>query len=126
VFSLYLTSSAGSDDLLSAKGMRVIGEAKVATLMNVDVHVERPHDTIPGIIIGELGGPMHELVKLVVGTLNETGEVLQSMGYPDLGSFVLEVLREGEKAQSEDDVNAQADVVLERVKFVLSLLCLMS
>jgi hypothetical protein len=117
IFSLFLTSVIGGEgDLLSAHGMQSIDEQKVAELMRVSLHVERPHESIPGVTVGELGGPMHDLVKLITGTLNETGSVLVKSGYPDLGSFVIEALQEGEKAKSEDKVGADVDVVLERVR----------
>ena len=117
IFSLFLTSSTGGEgDLLSARGMQCIREQKVAELMHVSLHVERSHESIPGLTVGELGGPMHELVKLITSTLNETGLILVRAGYPDLGSFVLQALQEGEKAKSEDKVGADVDVVLERVR----------
>ena len=117
IFSLFLTSFIGGEgDLLSANGMQSIDEQKVAELMRVSLHVERPHESIPGVTVGELGGPMHDLVKLITGTLNDTGSVLVKSGYPDLGSFVIEALEEGEKAKSEDKVGADVDVVLERVR----------
>lgn len=84
--------------------------------MRVSLHVERAHDSIPGVTVGELGGPMHELVKLIAGTLNETGSVLVKSGYPDLGRFVLEALQEGEKAKSANQTGADVDVILERVR----------
>jgi hypothetical protein len=111
---MYLTSTVGEGDLLSAKGMHAIRDEQVAELMGVSVHVEKPHDTIPGLTVGELGGPMYDLVKLVTETLNETGDVLLKTGYPDLGSFVLQALRESKGSRTESD-NAQADFVLERV-----------
>jgi hypothetical protein len=117
IFSLFLTSFIGGEgDLLSAHGMQSIDEQKVAEFMRVSLHVERPHESIPGVTVGELGGPMHDLVKLITGTLNDTGSVLVKSGYPDLGSFVIEALQEGEKAKSEDKVGADVDVVLERVR----------
>jgi hypothetical protein len=96
--------------------MQDIQEQKVAELMRVSMHVERPHESIPGVTVGELGGPMHELVKLITGTLNETGLILVRAGYPDLGSFVLEALQESEKAKSKDKVGADVDIILERVR----------
>lgn len=119
VFSLYLSSSGGGGDMLSARGMRTIEQAKVAELLGVNLHVERPHDTIPGLTIGELGGPMYELVKLITNALNETGEVLIKSGYPNLGAFVAEALKEGEKAALNSSPSAVLDVVLERVRFVI-------
>ncbi|KAG6866612.1 hypothetical protein C0991_000722 [Blastosporella zonata] len=112
-FSLYLSSSIDGD-LLSAKGIAAIDVAKVAELMGVNVHVERPHDTITGLTVGHLGGPMFELVNLVTGVLNETGNVLVNMGYPNLGAFVAEALKEGAKAHSPDGVQ-ELDTVLERL-----------
>ncbi|KAJ7039243.1 hypothetical protein C8F04DRAFT_1320585 [Mycena alexandri] len=72
VFSLYITSSADEHDLLSARGIQNISEAKVAELMRVNVHTEKPHETLEHVTIGELRGPMYDLVKLVTGVLNET------------------------------------------------------
>ncbi|EPQ57558.1 hypothetical protein GLOTRDRAFT_38685 [Gloeophyllum trabeum ATCC 11539] len=90
VFSMYLDSDA---DLLSARAMQSVGEGKVAELMGLSVHTERNHESIPGVTVGELGGPAYELVKLVTETLNSTGEALVSGGYPDLGAFVVEALK---------------------------------
>ncbi|EIM82983.1 uncharacterized protein STEHIDRAFT_133766 [Stereum hirsutum FP-91666 SS1] len=117
VFGLYLSSSIGADDdLLSAKGMRSISETKIVELMGVSVHVERPHESIPGVTVGEVGGPIHELVQLLKTLMNETGNVLVNGGYTDLGSFVLEALKEGEKATRQSgDKTAAAEVVLERL-----------
>jgi hypothetical protein len=114
VFSLYLSSSVGNEDFLSARGMQAIPDYKIAELLGVSQHVERPHETISSVTVGELGGPMHDLVKLITGTLNETGNVLVNMGYPDLGSFVLEALRDGDKAKS-DNITAGGEFILERV-----------
>lgn len=116
MFSLFLTSSTGGEgDLLSAQGMQSIQEQKIAELMGISIHVERPHESIPGVTVGTFGGPIYELVKLITGTLNETGSVLVKAGYPNLGCFVLEALREGEKAKSEDEAGADVDIILDRV-----------
>ncbi|KZT04688.1 uncharacterized protein LAESUDRAFT_737883 [Laetiporus sulphureus 93-53] len=126
VFGLYISSATGTGegDYLSAKGMRDIREHTVADLMGVaeSVHVERAHESIPAVTVGELGGPVWELVQLVTETMNETGSVLVDTGYPDLGSFVLEALKEGERAKhasSGDDPNIDCDVVLERLVRVI-------
>lgn len=120
VFGMYLSSSTGSGDLLSARGMQAISEATIADLMGVteSMHVERQHETIPGLTVGELGGPVYEVVQLITKVLNETGTVLVQSGYQDMGNFVLEALIAGEKARKErpDDLNApECDVILERV-----------
>ncbi|KAI9572102.1 hypothetical protein HD554DRAFT_2015910 [Boletus coccyginus] len=92
VFGMYLSCTTGEDDLLSAKGMRTATPQRIAELMSVKIYLERPHETLPGVTVGELGGRVYDLVKLISTTLNETGEILQRSGLPDLGSFVLRSL----------------------------------
>ncbi|KDR75389.1 hypothetical protein GALMADRAFT_249435 [Galerina marginata CBS 339.88] len=111
LFSMYITSTTGEGDLLSAKGLRTIDISKIAEFMGVSLHVERPHDTIPGVVVGELGGPLYQLVELIASVLNETGRILEDTGYPDLGSFVAETLERTRKLQANDD--AAVDFVLE-------------
>ncbi|KDQ57715.1 hypothetical protein JAAARDRAFT_35401 [Jaapia argillacea MUCL 33604] len=116
LFSMFLGSSTGSGDFLSGEGMKAITDQKVSELMGLSVHTEKPHETIIGITVGELGGPAYELVKLVTKTLNETGNVLVDGGYKDLGCFVLEALKEGEKVKIQKGTpDADVEVVLERL-----------
>ncbi|CDO72798.1 hypothetical protein BN946_scf184994.g51 [Trametes cinnabarina] len=115
VFGAWISSSTGAGDYFSAKGMEAMTEATVADLMRVTdvIHVERPHEKIHGVTVGELGGPIWEVVQLITKTLKETGEALIKGGYPDLGSFVLEALKEGEKAKKAGQ--DEAEVALERL-----------
>ncbi|KAJ7124914.1 hypothetical protein C8R44DRAFT_781783 [Mycena epipterygia] len=115
VFSLYITSSTDGDDLLSARGMQNISEGRVAELMRVSVHTEKPHETLAHVTVGELRGPMYDFVKLVTRVLNETGEILVNTGYPDLGMFVLEALKDGRKARSDTNHHADVEFILERL-----------
>jgi hypothetical protein len=114
VFGLYL-SSADGPDLLSASSLKEIGEDKVAELMNINVLVERPHETLHGVTVGERGGRGYEVVKLVTGAMNSTGDALVNGGYPDLGAFVIEAFREGERARNADDPDAELNIIVERV-----------
>jgi hypothetical protein len=115
VFSLYITSSS-DENLLSSQGMLSIRMTKVAELMGVSLHTEKPHENLPGVIVGELGGPLYDLVKLVTEVLNETGAILHSGGYQNLGSFVLEALKEGARVQeSQKSATAGLEISLERV-----------
>lgn len=129
VFGMYLSSTTGSGDLLSARGMQSISQATVADLMGVAgaMHVERPHESIPGLTVGELGGPLFEVVQLVTKVLNETGSVLVQSGYQDLGGFVLEALNAGAKTKretSDDKAAPECDVILERVSYSTPVVCL--
>ncbi|KAF8659217.1 hypothetical protein AX16_001878 [Volvariella volvacea WC 439] len=113
MFALYLSSATG-EDLLSAKGLQNISAAKIAELLGVSLHAEKPHSAIPGVTVGQLGGPIYEFVKSLAGVLQDTGETLVNSGYPNLGAFVLEALKEGSKAQ-KNDPDAVVEVVLERL-----------
>ena len=112
LFGLYISSVPGEDDLLSAHGLRTIQMSKIAELMGISLHIERPHETIPGITVGELGGSLYDLVKLITSVLNETGQILVQSGYANLGLFVAEALQQGGKVNSK----AAIEVILERVK----------
>ncbi|KAG5636362.1 hypothetical protein H0H81_008310 [Sphagnurus paluster] len=57
---------------------------------------------------------MHELVGLITSALNETGDILVNLGYPNLGAFVAEALEAGAKVKSGAETS-QVDVVLERL-----------
>jgi hypothetical protein len=105
VMALYLSSTVEAD-YMSARGMVALDHQKVADLMGViqHIHVEVPHESLPGVIVGELGGPIFELVRIITKILNETGQALQSGGYPDLGTFLLEALK---KAKGDPDVVLQ-------------------
>ncbi|KXN93403.1 hypothetical protein AN958_00329 [Leucoagaricus sp. SymC.cos] len=114
VFSLYITSSS-EENLLSSRGMKAISMTKVAELMGISLHTEIPHESLPGVMVGELGGPLYDLVNLVTGVLNETGTILVSGGYPNLGGFVLEALKEGGRRASHGSEHSSLEVVLERL-----------
>lgn len=110
VIAMYIDSTSGAGDLLSAKGMKVIDERRISSLLNISIHKESPHESIPGVSVGQLGGPLYEMVLLVKRLLNETGSILEEHGYPDLGSFVKQAFEQG--AQSP---GYACDVILERV-----------
>ena len=59
-------TGAGAGDYFSAEGMASMTEATVADLMRVTdfIHVERAHESIPGVTVGELAGPIWEVVQL--------------------------------------------------------------
>ncbi|KAG7446448.1 uncharacterized protein BT62DRAFT_894860 [Guyanagaster necrorhizus] len=102
--ALVLSMYIADDGLLTARGMQSVDVGKVAELMCVNIHVEKAHESIPGVTVGELGGAMYELTTLITGVLNETGDVLVTAGYPDLGTFVAQCL------EARD-----AQVILERL-----------
>ncbi|CAE6463439.1 unnamed protein product [Rhizoctonia solani] len=81
-----------SDSLMSARGWINLTDGQIAGLLNISIHQERAHETIPGLIVAERTGQLSELVGLIGQTLREAGEVLVQGGYEDLGAFVVEGL----------------------------------
>jgi hypothetical protein len=110
VIAMYIDSTTGSGDLLSAKGMKAVDEQKISDLLNISIHEEKPHDSIPGVTVGQLGGPLYEMVSLIKRVLNETGSILDQHGYPDFGSFIKQAFEEGAK----EPENA-CEIIVERV-----------
>ena len=82
--------------------------------MRINLYVEHSHELISGVTVGELGGPLYNLVQMITAVLNETGEILDNSGYQNLGSFVAEALQQAGKSR---DISGDAgvEVVLERV-----------
>ena len=111
IFGLYL-SSTDEDNLMSAKGLKSLSNAKIAELAQLTnhIHIEKAHPTIPGLSIGELDGPIYELVGLITSVLNETGTILIRDGYDSLGDFVIQALN-----KANQDGTADAEVVLDEV-----------
>lgn len=99
--------------MLSARGMQRVDAGVIAEQLRVSIHVDRPHESIPGVTVSEVSGPMSRLVQLIVNTLNETGDVLVKSGYPDLGTFVLEALKNGANAVKSGPPDA--DVVIDQI-----------
>lgn len=112
LMGMYIDGESGS---MSARGWTRLTDVQIASLMNISLHQERPHESIPGLVVGERGGPLSELVGLITQTLRETGEVLVEGGYEDLGAFVVEALEEAKKAGESQGTGPSADVVLERL-----------
>ncbi|CAE7231499.1 unnamed protein product [Rhizoctonia solani] len=81
-----------SDSLMSARGWVDLTDGQIAGLLNISIHQERAHETIPGLVVAERGGQLSDLVGIIGKTLREAGEVLVQGGYEDLGAFVVEGL----------------------------------
>lgn len=123
-FSLYITSPS-EGDLLSAQGMRTLSAAKIADHMHLNLYVERPHTQIPGVTVGELGGPLRKLVEMIAAVLNETGEILDNFGYKNLGSFVAEALQHAGRSRNTSG-DAEVGIFLERVFGLIFPFCIRS
>lgn len=94
VLGAYVSSADGSQPLLSTAGMCAAEVPQIAELINIPLHLERQHPSLP-VKIGEVDPVSEEIVEKLVEVFKSTGEVLQEGGYPDLGSFVAQALKDG-------------------------------
>jgi hypothetical protein len=98
VFSLYISSATSTEstleDALSSRRMQNASLDEIASHMRISIVVEKPHPTIPAIMIGEKGGPFLPFVQRVVKVLRETGDFLVKSGYASFGVFLAEGLKE--------------------------------
>lgn len=98
LFGLYITGSAeagsasAGSSFLTAQGLASLEAGRVAELMGVSLHEEKPHETIPGLTVGTKGGEMYDAVSLIVQVCNDTGTRLLQAGYPNLGTWTIETL----------------------------------
>lgn len=95
--------------------MQKITRESVAEHIQLRILEEKPHPTMPAITVGGLGGPHLEFVELVTKVLHETGDVLQGAGYPNLGSFILEAIKEAERVGKAAGGGANPDVIVQRL-----------
>ena len=90
-----------------------MGEGQVSQLMGgLPLMVEREHETMKGIVVGEKGGRLAELVGMVVGVMNQTGRILEEGGWETLGHFVAKVLDEAKALKNEKE---KAEYVVEKL-----------
>lgn len=108
-------AEAGGLGKLSAAGLAGLTTDEVASIWNVSLFEERSAagelGSKAGVIVGKRGGSMLEPVQLIVDLCRDTGSALQRMGYPDLGSFILESLRQARTAPPGDAL----DVFIDRL-----------
>ncbi|KAK0523419.1 hypothetical protein OC835_006267 [Tilletia horrida] len=108
-------SDTSSLSKLSAQGLATLTETDVATLLNVPLHSERPHDTIPGLIVGTRGGPLLEPIQLVVKICNDTGKRLLDMNAANLGEFVIRILIEANAGAAQKGDAAGCELFVDKL-----------
>ncbi|KDN37653.1 hypothetical protein K437DRAFT_259708 [Tilletiaria anomala UBC 951] len=116
LFGLYIGSADdGGTGKLSAHGLASLTEDDVAGIWGVSLLEERPHESMPAVVVGKRGGAMLEVVQLVVKLCRETGNILLQGGYPDLGAFALEALKEGERIEKQKGEATGVDTVVDKL-----------
>lgn len=102
---LCMSSHLSSDPLktpLSTSGMLSATPSSLATLIGIQTHVEKDHPTLGSAVrVGEKDDEAIEVLELLSGVLNQTGEILKTAAKKNLGEWVRERLE-----MTEGDVGA--------------------
>ncbi|KAN0062468.1 hypothetical protein ACQY0O_004999 [Thecaphora frezii] len=99
---------------LTAAGLKRLDAAAIAQIWGVGLHEEREHESLRGVTVGVRGGVMNEVVELVVGVCNDTGERLERAAYPSLGVFTMEVLKQVNRTCREKGEREAVDLFVEK------------
>ncbi|GAA5985819.1 hypothetical protein JCM10908_007127 [Rhodotorula pacifica] len=92
VLSAYLSSPDGTTPL-STSWMQNVTLAQLADLARIRTHREEDHPTLGSAVkVGVKDEEAFEVLGLLVGVLNETGEILQREGKASLGVWLREAL----------------------------------
>lgn len=78
---------------LSASGMAHLSEHITAEFLRLPTMTEKDHPTLP-MRIGEPDKEAKEIVQLVQGVMNETGNILLKSGKENLGAWVADTLKQ--------------------------------
>lgn len=103
VMGLYLAHDDAESEPLEAKSLKNVSAAKLAQALNVPTHIETPHPTLPGVVVGMAGGPLHEPLEMAAKMCTDTAEFLQEHACKDLASYLVRVC---EQAAQFDDVES--------------------
>lgn len=118
LFGLYITqpTDGAGESLLSARGLAGLKGETLEQIWGVSSYTEQPHESLPGVTVGQRGGDMNDVVQLIVGCCNETGKILLDAGYASLGQYVMQVIGEAEKMIDSEGDDAAADYIVEKVR----------
>lgn len=94
VIACYLAQMQGElDNPLNAEGMSRLNEHITAEFLQLSLMTEKDHPTLP-VKIGEPDNEAREIVRLVQGVMNETGNILVKLGKKNLGAWVADTLNQ--------------------------------
>jgi len=82
--------------------MKLCTVASIASLAQITTHSESDHPTLgPAVKVGTKDAEAFEILELVVGVLNETGQILEDLEMKDFGEWF-----EGELCRTKGDSGA--------------------
>lgn len=102
VLGMYL-STDDCNSALDAQALERVTPSTLAQLLGVPTHTEKPHPSLPGVVMGTIGGPLHEPLDMAAKMCTETAAFLKARQHKNLASYVWAVC---ERASLHDHVES--------------------
>jgi hypothetical protein len=77
---------------LSSHGLKEISAYDIASLAQLPISEDSAHPTLQGVTIGQ-STKLAKMAENIAGVLRQTGEILESGGYQNLGTFIINCAR---------------------------------
>ena len=96
VLGMYLSADEG-DSALDTLALERVTPSTLAQLLGVPTHSETPHPSLPGVVVGTIGGPLREPFEMAAKMCVETAAFLKARQHKNLASYVWEVCEQASR-----------------------------
>jgi len=93
VLGMYLSADEG-DSALDTLALERVTPSTFAQLLGVPTHSETPHPSLPGVVVGTIGGPLREPFEMAAKMCVETAAFLKASRHEHVESCIVEGLAE--------------------------------
>lgn len=100
VLGVFLSKDSGT---LTVDGLEGFTRELTIELLDIKPFNEKPHPTLPGVVVGERDDVAFEFVNLVTDTLNDIGRTLRQLNKASFGDYLVDLF--GEANGADDIVN---------------------
>ncbi|TIB78787.1 hypothetical protein E3Q23_00602 [Wallemia mellicola] len=97
VLGLFLSKDSGT---LTVDGLEGFTNEFTIELLDIKPFNEKPHPTLPGVVVGERDDVAFEFVNLVTSTLNDIGRTLRQLNKASFGDYLFDLFSQARGADN--------------------------
>ncbi|TIC45595.1 hypothetical protein E3Q08_01188 [Wallemia mellicola] len=97
VLGLFLSKDSGT---LTVDGLEGFTNEFTIELLDIKPFNEKPHPTLPGVVVGERDDVAFEFVNLVTSTLNDIGRTLRQLNKASFGDYLFDLFSQASGADN--------------------------
>ncbi|TIC04683.1 hypothetical protein E3Q17_00293 [Wallemia mellicola] len=97
VLGLFLSKDSGT---LTVDGLEGFNNEFTIELLDIKPFNEKPHPTLPGVVVGERDDVAFEFVNLVTSTLNDIGRTLRQLNKASFGDYLFDLFSQASGADN--------------------------